>query len=394
MFFNKELFLKNATKNKALFEYSFTELKNNSDGDRKARAKGIVTLFEGVIQGPDGQARTLFKVPSQTNPGSDYQVTVAVIVPKSSLFAIAKGKWDPKVFASTLKTADVKVHCTCMDFLMGGQKYNLGPQGKYKGATLTDKTQPSYKTMDPTAPDYRDPQRIHVLCKHCIAVATNFTANSFNIMKAIRGFVSEVKVDDKKTKDMDEGKKPLKKDIELVDMDQEKANKITEGLVHGGEMLQEEESTLEKDNQTPMEDGEEVKDIVETSPIEPVEQVEQVEPFEEVESVEQVEPFDAVDEQVQETNLQKNPESNEVGQKLVPEIDKSVKKVGEQIEPSNPVKMDSDLNVKDGSEVVLEKDKEVPNVKENIRSVNGPISKENEGKSNPRDIIYKRPTSI
>lgn len=402
MFFNRDIFLKNATKNKTLFEYTFTELKNNSDTGRKARSKGIITLFEGVVQGPDGQARTLFKVPSQTNPDTEYQVTVAVIVPKTSLFAIAKGKWDAKVFASTLKTADVKVHCTCMDFLMGGQKYNLGPNGKYKGSTLTDKTQPHYKTIDPTAPDYRDPQRVHVLCKHCIAVATNFTANSFNIMKAIRGFVSEVKVDDKTTKDMDDGKKPLKKDIELVDMDQEKTNKITEGLVHGAGMLEKEESTLEKDNQTSVEDSEDVKDIIEEKPIEPTPKIEPLGepkiPQEELtirpspETISEVKPEDVT--KTDTNNLQ-------TGEKLVPEINKNIKKPEELSKiTSEPVKMDSELNVKDGSEVVLDKDKEGKNATENTRDVEELIGKQNgEGKPIPRsgigkEDIYKRPTSI
>lgn len=372
MFFNRDIFLQNATKNKALFEYTFTELKNNSDEDRRARAKGITTHFQGIEQGPDGQARAIFRVPSQTDRSKNYNVTVAIIVPKSSLFAVAKAKWDPTKFANTLKNANVKVHCTCMDFLMAGPKYNLGPSGKYKGSVLTDKTQPSYKTINPTAPDYTDPQRRHILCKHCIAVATNFTANSFNIMKSVRKFTVEVSADPKKTADMDNGKKPLKKDIELVDLDQEKANKITEGLVHGGEMVQEEESKLNKDNQTPKEQDQEVDTVVEEKPTPEIKPIEQ--PPEEVE-VPQV--------------TEKKPEMT------VPELDKNKE------ETEETKTMDSDLNPveKPENEVPLEKDKEETN-EEDTRDANELVGKPKGNEQQltkqqqPADLTYNRTKTI
>jgi hypothetical protein len=252
MFFNKTLFLDNLKKS-PLFEHTFSDLKGASDFGRRARAKEILTYFEDIVQGPDGHARTEWRVPSQNERGLDYKVTVAIIVPKLTLFGVAKRKWDSTKFPGILRGADVKVHCTCPDFLWGGIKHNLGV-GKFKGAL---ELKPSgYRGEQTIAepPDETDPGREHILCKHCIGVADHFLANSFNIMKAAKDFIMEVEPNDEMTKGQ---KTPLKKDINLVDVDKETTSKFTEGIIHGAEEVEKE---LEKDTLTP----DETEDVVDT----------------------------------------------------------------------------------------------------------------------------------
>lgn len=256
---NINSFLKNYKKS-PLLEYSFGDLKDNSDSPRRDRAKSILTYYVDLENGPDGHARTIWKVPSQTTSGLNYTVTVAIIPQKGTLFSIAKAKWNAKIFADVLRSADVKVHCTCADFYYGGAKYALGA-GKYQGALEPKNAGYPKETIIVEPPDVRDPQRQRVLCKHCIAVADRFGANGFKIMKTARDYsvtVEPTNVDVKNTK------VPLKKDITLVDMDKEQANKITEGIVHGAEEVEAEE--LKKNNMSETEVEDAVQTVTETKP--------------------------------------------------------------------------------------------------------------------------------
>jgi hypothetical protein len=95
------------------------------------------------------------------------------------LFAIAKQKWNMKTFMDVFKKSDVKVYCSCPDFFWGGQKYNVGPHGQYKGALSPGNVGPYRldKEIVNKAPDIRDPNREHVLCKHLLSVMNVFLAN-------------------------------------------------------------------------------------------------------------------------------------------------------------------------------------------------------------------------
>lgn len=255
MFFDKSKFLSRIKdSSESLLEYSFGELKELSDPARRSRSKGITTFFKGLTQGPDGQARTLWDVPSQSKRGMNYRVTVGIEIPKIGLFGIAKEKWNPARYASVLKNMDVKVHCTCPDFYWAGPKYNLGSSGFLKGSLVPNQnaghkgTGYNEQTVVTEPPDSRDPNREHVLCKHCIAVSTNFAANALKIMKEARAFVVKIKINDEMGKEEDSGKAILKKDIGLVNMKDDESKKITEAIIHGAEEISKEESTLQKDN--------------------------------------------------------------------------------------------------------------------------------------------------
>ena len=307
MFLSRTAFLITAKKD-PLFETTFSELKAGSDSARVGRSKSILTYFVDIGQGPDGQARTAWRVPSQTTRGTEYKVTVAIIVPKLTLFGIAKRKWDAKTFPGILRAADVKVHCTCADFLFGGPKYNLGV-GQYAGSLEPLNTGYRGEKVLVEPPDIRDPNREHLMCKHCIAVSSRFTANGMIIMKAAKDFVMQIEPNDELAK----GEQiPLAKDVELIGLGKQQKNEITEGIIRGGEDLSKQD--LEKD-QEPSKQEEET--ILEKEPVE----------------------------------LQKDAEETE---ELVPEVEPKEEPV-EELEL--PAKVDSDLNNEE-NKPELEKDKE------------------------------------
>ena len=192
----------------------------------------IYLFYQGIEQSSDGQARTNWMVPSQTDPSTKYASTVEIVLPEAGgLFSVAKSKWDPRRFSSVLSKADVRVSCTCPDFWWGGQTYNLGANGKYKGNLSSD----GKSTNLP--PDIRDPKREHVLCKHLISVFNVFSGNSFKIMSDARKYDANIETNPEATDDIRNGKAVLKKEQELFSIPSDGKKVITDALYQGAEEL-------------------------------------------------------------------------------------------------------------------------------------------------------------
>lgn len=227
----------------ALLEYSFNDLSRMSDVERKTRASNIVVHFNTVDQGQSGHARTFWLVDSQSGK-QPYKCTVEIHVPiAGGLFTIAKEKYNkkntPKKYANVLATSDVKVHCSCPDFYWSGMKYNLGPLGKYKGS-LSPNQNSGYKgekDVVDIAPDTRDPNRSHVMCKHLLAIVDKFPFNAQSIMKKLREYDNNIKINDEVTRDLDQGKKVLNKDTELMEVTDEVKEKIIDPIISATEEL-------------------------------------------------------------------------------------------------------------------------------------------------------------
>lgn len=212
---------------KALLEYNYKELTAMSDDKRKTRAKTIPAFYKYIDQGKDGHARTHWDVPGQTDKTKTYHAIVELHVPIiGGLFAIAKEKWNMKRFMEIFTKSDVKVYCSCPDFFWGGQKYNLGPNGQYKGALSPGHVAGHRydKEVVSKAPDIRDPNRKHILCKHLLAVMSVFPSNASDIMSQARKFDNNRKTDDSISREMDDGKSPIKEEIQTYNVeDSEKA---------------------------------------------------------------------------------------------------------------------------------------------------------------------------
>lgn len=232
---NVKKFLNNVRKEypkNELLENSFSSLANMSDDARRKRASKMTAFYQGISQGPDGQARTTWMVPSESDSSTKYESVVEIVLPnEGGLFSVAKGKWDPKKFSDALKDADVRVSCTCPDFWWGGQTYNLGTKGKHKGNLA------SGANSTDIAPNIRDPKREHVLCKHLISVFNVFPANSFKIMGDARKFDANLETDEKATQDIENGKAVLQKDKELFSIPSDGKKVITDALYKGAEEL-------------------------------------------------------------------------------------------------------------------------------------------------------------
>jgi len=229
---NIKRFVHNAKKMYPLMEESFSDLRDKSDSARKARSVGMVSKFQNVDQGQHGHARTHWKVPSQSGSG-DYDVVVEIHVPlKGGLFSMAKGKWEPKKFSQALAKSNVKVHCSCKDFYWSGMKYNLGPAGEHKGSLSPNQNagHEGESTVVTKAPDVRDPERKHVLCKHLLATFKVFPFNASSIMGQAKKYDNNIVVNDEISRDLDQGRKALGKDIELVEVGVEDKETITDTL--------------------------------------------------------------------------------------------------------------------------------------------------------------------
>lgn len=175
-----------------LFEYTHRELAKMSDAGRKQRSKGMPAYYKGLTQTDDKKhLKTLWNVNSATKDDVVYEQVVEVIPKESNVFEVSKGKWDLKHFVSVIKNSDVKVYCSCPDFLWGGQKYNIGPKGSYDDSLAPGNIGDFFdgdKAVVTIAPNVRDPDREHVLCKHLIAVTKVFDANTIDIMKDAKRF--------------------------------------------------------------------------------------------------------------------------------------------------------------------------------------------------------------
>lgn len=169
-----------------LFEYTHKELTDMSDPGRKQRSKGMPAFYKGLTTTKDKtHIKTIWNVNSAKIPDKTYKQIVEVIPKESNVFEISKGDWDLKRFTDVIKNSDVKVYCSCPDFLWGGQKYNLGPNGSYEESLAPGNIGDFFvgdKAIVDIAPNVRDPEREHVLCKHLIAVSKVFNANTSSIM--------------------------------------------------------------------------------------------------------------------------------------------------------------------------------------------------------------------
>lgn len=177
--------------NQPLIEESFAALATLSDDKRVAKSKSMIAKYDSLSQDANGHAMTKWNVPSQSN-AKDYVTHVGIIV-ENGLFALAKGKWKPKEYSNALANADVKVHCNCPDFYWGGAKYNLS---HLNGKNSTYPISSGYKyekNVVTHAPDVRDPDRRHKLCKHLLAVFNVFKNNVFSIMGDARKFDIDIK---------------------------------------------------------------------------------------------------------------------------------------------------------------------------------------------------------
>lgn len=226
----------------ALFEDTFRNIASGVDNGRKLRANSLPTYFQYVDQSKDGTARSIWETPSETNRSKRYQQVVEIKVPiEGGLFAVAGGKWKPKEFSQALAKADVRVHCTCPDFYWSGMKYNLGPGGPHKGSLAHDQSSEVTEETTPIKPpDIRDPERKNVMCKHLYAVWQVFPTNSFSIMKSAFDYAKGnelTPVDEKITRDSDDGKATLEKDIDGISVTEGDAESVRDALIQGAEEL-------------------------------------------------------------------------------------------------------------------------------------------------------------
>lgn len=220
-------------KENALLEDTFRSLKDQVDSGRKRSTTNA--KFVGIDQAKDGAARTHWKVPSESKPGKSYDVVVEIVIPeKGGLFAVAASPWNLKAHAQTLAKADVRVHCSCPDFYWSGMKYNLGPNGPHKGSLAHDqKSDVSEETYPIKPPDIRDPNRENVMCKHLSKVWRSFATSGTTIMSQARKYSKEneiIPVDSTVTRDSDDGKAILNKDVEGVSVTEGDARHITDSL--------------------------------------------------------------------------------------------------------------------------------------------------------------------
>lgn len=264
--------LLNGLNRQILVEETFSDLANLSDTPRIDRSKKVIVHYQRVYQDGDGQAVTEWNIPSTSGDGS-YTCDVRISVP-GTLFGLAKQKWDAKRFASAFASADVKVYCSCPDFYWGGQKYNLGPNGSVRGGKLTgNHTIPKShgykheKDVVTYAPNVRDPNREHVLCKHLLGVFARFKSNAFDIMRDARR--AEVDIPENSA-DINQA---TKKGVKVLMKDDAKRQKVSENLRKGlTEGFVQEVTQLHKDQKLPEEEGNDiVEDVVQTNPPEEVE---------------------------------------------------------------------------------------------------------------------------
>jgi len=339
----------NAEKMYPLLEDSFPSLKSSSDAARKSRASSITVFYQGLDQAPDGHARTNWKVPSQSSrknvgkKGNDYLVVVEIKVNlNGGLFTIAKEKWNMKRFAEVFATSDVRVHCTCPDFYYGGAKYNLGPSGGHKGNLALNKN--SGYAGEPTsvgnnlAPDVRDPERKHVLCKHLIAVATWFPGNASKIMSDAKKYNIEIEVTDKATKDAEDGTPELEKDKNLVEVSDELKKAIIDPLISAAEELDKNQENLGAEDIVDEENistEHEIEDV-------PAEETEEVIEDENIEA-EEVEPEDETEDIISDRNETVIEKEDETGDIIEDEnIERDEKKKLEKDKDSEDSKVSDD----------------------------------------------------
>lgn len=138
-------------------------------------------------QGSTNGVRVVFKVPTQTGTVNEegaprrYLTFIDILDLQNHIFDNGQ---DLKKFMEFLKTAKIRVYCSCPDFFWNGAKFNLGihsDDNSLKDSLVRDKKY-GYKGKNretgeeyeeeydvKKAPDIRDPDRKHILCKHLYA---------------------------------------------------------------------------------------------------------------------------------------------------------------------------------------------------------------------------------
>lgn len=233
-----------------LVEESFAELDSHVDPSRKARASSIgMTKFTGLSESDDGHARTNWLVNSASDAKVKYNCTVDIVVPKAgSLFALAKGKWEPAKFKDILTKSDVRVNCTCPDFYWSGMMHNNGESGRYKGSLASKATSVWNPQSDPQFPAVRNPSGDYTMCKHLHSVFKFFPTNAFDIMGKARKFNNTIQPSEEKTEKVNDNKVPVEKIKEPEDRKQgepvtippEETKPILDSLYEAGEKLSQE----------------------------------------------------------------------------------------------------------------------------------------------------------
>lgn len=170
-----------------LLEYSAKELSDMSDAARKRRMKKITKAeYKESTQTKDNHLKTIWNTPSATHKKKVYEQVVEVIPKESNAFSlVANNKWNLKEFTDVVKNADLRVYCDCPDFLFGGQKFNLGNLGDYRGSLAKGNIGdffPGDKADVTIEPNVKDPEREHVLCKHLLKVSQVFAANTSSML--------------------------------------------------------------------------------------------------------------------------------------------------------------------------------------------------------------------
>ena len=151
-------------------------------------------------QGSTNGVRVVFKVPTQTDTlGPDgqprrYLTFIDILDLQNEIF---DNGISLKAFAEFLKTAKIRVYCSCPDFFWNGAKFNLGihsDDNSLKDSLVRDKKygykginkdtgEPYDEEFDVTkAPDIRDPNRTHILCKHLYACLKYLPNNATTVL--------------------------------------------------------------------------------------------------------------------------------------------------------------------------------------------------------------------
>jgi len=323
-----------------LLEYSILDLQNMSDDARRARAKGITGIHyqRGVEQSKSGQVVTFWKVPSQSG-NQPYRVTIEIHPKKQSLFKIVDDLITPKgtliknyrsVVNPVLFESDVLVHCTCKDFYWSGMKHNLGKDGKY-GNSLAAGGESGEKNI---APDVRDPERQHVLCKHILSVRPVFRGNTIEIVSDIRKYNKE-EGEGLVTPSKEEP--PLEK---MVKLEGEERDDFIEGIIgsEGVEDLERHEENVGSEDI--LDEEKEITQIEDEREETPPEEVEEI--IEE----ENEEPLEEKENQAEDIIDQQNEIVQTDNQEPAPEVEEIIEE--ENIEPEE--------------KMVLEKDKDKSNI--------------------------------
>ena len=162
-----------------LVEHTLPFLAAQSDQGRKVRALRTPGVSTSVKRGPNNTLIVYFRFKGKK---AIHTSVVQFDNPRFDFFD--KENTIPKLKEGLLG-AEVRVYCGCPDFFLHGQKYNLGPAGKYKDSAIPlsfGKKSVAEPKVVTTPAVVNDPKKKHVLCKHLIAIANNIAhTGTYNI---------------------------------------------------------------------------------------------------------------------------------------------------------------------------------------------------------------------